>query len=266
MAHQPAFAPIANINEALHAFHVTAHDRNKVTPAAHYCACLPAKETSMGHATPAHGMRQCLLYSDTSSDAKLIGVEFLIEEADFVNLPAEEKRFWHSHCHEVESGLLCALAVGGVKGAFGGVASAMSVHGSGGMLDSIERPFLEQIYKMYGKIFHFYDNPCKEAIPLGPPTLMMSTTRAHPSLVSPTSPLHKLLDARDAELDINTPRKAAERAQWLPEFCDRLDAEKKKGQQDGGRGIAEGADMWEKTGRVPKLVEEEVEVKMEEVA
>ncbi|CAD6926175.1 unnamed protein product [Tilletia caries] len=255
MAHQPAFAPIANIKEALHAFHVTAHDRNQVTSAYHYCACLPAKATSKGHATPAHGMRQCLLYADKSPDAKLIGVEFLIEQEDFEALDADEKRYWHSHHHEIESGLLCALAVGGVMGAAAGAASAVAVHSSGGMLDSMERPYLEHVYKMYGKIFHFYNDPSTEAIPLGPPTLMMSTTRAHPSLTAPTSPFHKLVEERDAELGVNTARKAAERAQWLPEFCAQVNADKGKNGQPGvgGREPAAGSDLWEKTAFLQRL-------------
>ncbi|KAK0565452.1 hypothetical protein OC861_003750 [Tilletia horrida] len=220
-------------------------------------------------------MRQCLLYSGTSSDAKLIGVEFLIEEADFDSLPIEEKPYWHSHQHEVESGLLCALAVRGAVGAVAGVVASVAppaVHPSGGMPDVLERPYLQQIYKMYGKIFHFYNDPAKEAIPMGPPRLMMSTTHAHPSLISPTTPLHRLVEERDAELQLNTNQKQAQRTEWLPGFRASLDeeAEKKPDGQDlrapCGSRIAPGADAWEKTGRAPKLVAEQVKVTFEKVA
>ncbi|KAL9934902.1 hypothetical protein V8E36_005978 [Tilletia maclaganii] len=271
---QPIFAPISNIHEALHAFHVTAHDRNQVTSAYHYCACMPSHKNSQGFALPSQGMRQCLIYSGASPDAKLIGVEWLLNETDFLALPEDEKRFWHSHQHEIESGLLCALGVGGLVGAVaGGVATALpsSLNPGGGIPDAVERAYLEPLLKMYGKIWHFYDDPATQAVPLGVPTLMMSTTDTHPSLVSPTDPMHRLLKERDAELGINSEAKAAERAKWVPEVRARLDEEAAKEEKAGpravvGGGIAPGADLWEKTGRVPRLVAEETEVKMETVA
>ncbi|KAK0522275.1 hypothetical protein OC835_002696 [Tilletia horrida] len=271
---QPTFAPISNINEGLHAFHVTAHDRNEVTSTYHYCACLPPEKTSQGHATPAHGMRQCLLYSDSSKDAKLIGVEFLLEEADFLALDEDEKKLWHSHQHEVESGLLCALAVGGPAGAAASAAATVTpaaLNPGGGIPNKLEKPYLEQVYKMYGKIFHFYTDVAAQAVPTGAPTLMMSTTRAHPSVVSATSPLHKLVEERDAALGVNTAHKAAERVPWITELRKQLDSaeaggEEKKASAVVGAGIAPGADQWEKTGSVAKVVLEEVKVKMENTA
>ena len=34
------------------------------------------------------------------------GIEYVIAEKLFENLPADEKKYWHSHKHEVESGML----------------------------------------------------------------------------------------------------------------------------------------------------------------
>jgi len=34
------------------------------------------------------------------------GIEYVIAEKLFENLPADEKKYWHSHKHEVESGIL----------------------------------------------------------------------------------------------------------------------------------------------------------------
>jgi hypothetical protein len=36
----------------------------------------------------------------------MIGIEYVIAEKLFETLPMEERRFWHSHKHEVESGML----------------------------------------------------------------------------------------------------------------------------------------------------------------
>jgi hypothetical protein len=34
------------------------------------------------------------------------GIEYVITEKLFETLPMEERRYWHSHKHEVESGML----------------------------------------------------------------------------------------------------------------------------------------------------------------
>jgi hypothetical protein len=36
----------------------------------------------------------------------MIGIEYVITEKLFETLPMKEKRYWHSHKHEVESGML----------------------------------------------------------------------------------------------------------------------------------------------------------------
>jgi hypothetical protein len=36
----------------------------------------------------------------------MIGIEYVITEKLFETLPMEERRYWHSHKHEVESGML----------------------------------------------------------------------------------------------------------------------------------------------------------------
>jgi hypothetical protein len=46
-------------------------------------------------------MRQCVLYDGDSPKARLIGVEYIISARLFEGLPAEEKKYWHSHAYEV---------------------------------------------------------------------------------------------------------------------------------------------------------------------
>lgn len=46
-------------------------------------------------------MRQCIIYDSNKADARLIGIEYIISKDLFKQLPAEEKRYWHSHEYEV---------------------------------------------------------------------------------------------------------------------------------------------------------------------
>ena len=46
-------------------------------------------------------MRQCIIYDSNKSDAKLIGIEYIISRKLFETLPAEERKYWHSHEFEV---------------------------------------------------------------------------------------------------------------------------------------------------------------------
>lgn len=51
-------------------------------------------------------VRQCVIYDSDKPDARLIGIEYVIDESVFVTLDHEEKKLWHSHKFEVESGTL----------------------------------------------------------------------------------------------------------------------------------------------------------------
>ena len=44
-------------------------------------------------------------------NARLIGIEYIISPRLFEKLPDDEKRYWHSHKHEIESGSLVVSAV-----------------------------------------------------------------------------------------------------------------------------------------------------------
>src|ERR1700694_3530817 len=64
--------------------------------AQHYCAHLSDE------------VLQCVLYDSEKKDARLIGVEYIVSAKIFESLPADEKKFWHSHNYEVKSGALTA--------------------------------------------------------------------------------------------------------------------------------------------------------------
>ncbi|KAB2602906.1 hypothetical protein D8674_003911 [Pyrus ussuriensis x Pyrus communis] len=88
-------------------------------------------------------MRQCLIYNGPEANAKLIGLEYVISEKLFMTLPDEEKPLWHSHSHEVKSGVL----------------------------------FMPGVCKTYGKVWHFWEVDKGDYLPLGIPKVMMALTR-----------------------------------------------------------------------------------------
>jgi hypothetical protein len=47
-----------------------------------------------------------LLYDGAGPNARLIGVEYLVSDEVYRQMPAEEKLYWHDHKHEVGDGLL----------------------------------------------------------------------------------------------------------------------------------------------------------------
>ena len=51
-------------------------------------------------------MRQCIIYDSNKADAKLIGIEYIISRKLFDTLPAEERKYWHSHEYEVRQSCL----------------------------------------------------------------------------------------------------------------------------------------------------------------
>jgi hypothetical protein len=46
-------------------------------------------------------VRQCVIYDSPDKHGRLIGVEYIISARLFEQLPAEEKKYWHSHVYEV---------------------------------------------------------------------------------------------------------------------------------------------------------------------
>ncbi|CAN6479435.1 unnamed protein product [Victoria cruziana] len=137
-----SFVPIKKIHQHLCAFHFYAYDMTRQVEAHHFCSHQNEE------------MRQCLIYDRPDSDAKLIGVEYIISEALFLALPDSEKSLWHSHEYEVKSGV---LFMPGVPWA-------------------VQRPDLEKVCKTYGKTFHFWQVDRGEALPLGLPNLMAALT------------------------------------------------------------------------------------------
>lgn len=160
------FQPMKAICAHLHAFHVYADEPQRVVEADHYCCHI---EKDVSHGTQSHyhffaeflQIRQCLIYSSSSRDARLIGVEYIVTAALFETLPAEEKKLWHSHDYEVRSGLL--------------VMPNRNVPQSAWEL--AETKEMEQLVGTYGKTWHLWQVDRGDRVPLGMPKLMGSFTK-----------------------------------------------------------------------------------------
>lgn len=124
-------------------FHFYGHDMTRQVEAHHFCAHQNEE------------MRQCLIYDGTDSDARLIGLEYIISENLFLTLPDDEKRLWHSHEYEVKGGVLFMP----------------------GVPCPMQRQDLLKVCKTYGKVFHFWQVDRGDPLPLGIPQVMMALTR-----------------------------------------------------------------------------------------
>lgn len=78
-----------------------------------------------------------------------------MDEATFKSLDAEEKRYWHSHEFEVESGMLTVVSKLGVPSERTVQSIRQSAEGPlESAIDTAERPVLQDIRRTYGKTCH----------------------------------------------------------------------------------------------------------------
>jgi hypothetical protein len=105
-------------------------------------------------------VNQCVLYDGTGPDARLIGIEYLVSEAIFQKMPAEEKVYWHDHKYEVDAGLLKSLTQSGED----------------------EKKTLGAVRTLYGKVFHTW--AAGKTYPTGPPRLFWAVTGEEPFVLS----------------------------------------------------------------------------------
>ncbi|BGP29492.1 hypothetical protein JCM10296v2_001231 [Rhodotorula toruloides] len=197
-----SFAPVNAIHQHVQAFHSYADSRGNLVPAHHYCACPK-------HTGEKALMRQCVIYDSDKADARLIGVEYIVAEEIFKKLPEDEKKYWHSHKYEVESGQLVLKTKNWVPGM---------------VEDAAEQAEMKQLHTTYGKTIHTWAFDQHPDLPLGPPRLMMSFTGD--DQVDP-----KVLETRDQVLGVSTSHKRELRSKYLNTSYEPVD----------------GADQWEHT-------------------
>jgi len=144
--------PIDALNAYLDGFHFYNGHPDVQMEAHHYCSVL------------SESFIQCVIYDGNVKDAKLMGVEYIISAELFAQLPAGEKRLWHSHAHEVKSGQLVAP----------------------GIPDTAEHALMAKLANTYGKTWHTWHTDQDKQLPLGVPQLMMGFTadgQADPAMV-----------------------------------------------------------------------------------
>jgi hypothetical protein len=110
-------------------------------------------------------LNQCVLYDGTGPDARLIGIEYLVSDAVYRKMPAEERAYWHDHKHEVDAGLLKSLTQTGED----------------------EKKTLAAVRTLWGKVYHTWASG--RDYPRGPARLYWSVTGEPPFVLSPDARL-----------------------------------------------------------------------------
>lgn len=132
-------APLNAVSAYLNGFHFYNGDMDGQMEAHHYVTRLN------------EDVMQALIYDGNGSDAKLMGVEYIISARLFATLPEDEKKLWHSHDYEVMSGSLVAP----------------------GLPQIAQKQLMEQVVSTYGKTWH---TDRDKELPYGIPALMMGFT------------------------------------------------------------------------------------------
>jgi hypothetical protein len=143
------------------AFHVAKENPKVQMIAHHYCG------------QQGRDLHQCVIYDSLAPGAKLLGVEYIINDDTYKTLPEEEKKYWHPHAYEIVSGQLVAPD-----------------------LPNMGDDVFPGLITTWGKTWHTWRDPLSN-LPLGEPMLMWSSNgdgQVQESLVS----------MRDAELGIST--------------------------------------------------------------
>lgn len=135
--------PVEQLQIYVDGFHNYKHDtslpaeKQKQMRVTHYCQAVNAD------------LIQCVIYDGNTKSARLIGVEHIISDKSFQSLPAAEKKYWHPHDGEVDSGMLDLP----------------------GMPEDQKKTTLQMIRSTHGKTWHVWDTS-KDSIPMGTPNLM----------------------------------------------------------------------------------------------
>jgi hypothetical protein len=137
-------SPVAGPFAHLCGIHVAKKDPRIQIIAQHYC--VDCREHH-GHG----GLFQCLLFDSHHPKARLLGVEYIISHEQYVELPPEEKKYWHPHAYEILAGGLIVP----------------------GMDPDEEINHFRGLLSTWGKTWHTWPDP-KTKLPIGEPLLMWS--------------------------------------------------------------------------------------------
>ncbi len=145
--------PLSAIDAHVCGLHFYSGDLKRQVIAHHYCSHV------------SRDLRQCSIFDSGKKHARLVGIEYVISPRLFGTLPAEERKFWHSHVYEVKSGQLTAP----------------------GIPDAAEMEVMKGFVGTYGKTWYTWQVDRDDKVPLGIPQLMMAFTadgQANPELLA----------------------------------------------------------------------------------
>lgn len=102
-------------------------------------------------------LAQCALFDGNGPEANLNGIEYIISEKLYLQLPAAEKTYWHPHNYEILSGQLVAP----------------------GLPEVAEKELMRSKMNSYGKTWHVWNTGRHgqndgDSLPLGEPMLAWS--------------------------------------------------------------------------------------------
>jgi hypothetical protein len=143
----------------------------------HLLKDLPAySQTAYHYCKPvSDDVNQCVLYDGTGPDARLIGVEYLVSDALYQKMPADEKPYWHDHKYEVDAGLLKSLTQSGAE----------------------EKKTMAAVRPLWGKVYHTWTSG--KSYPIGPPKLFWSVTGEEPFVLTDGSKLPQEIESMRAK-------------------------------------------------------------------
>lgn len=171
-------APLEPMNVYLVGFHPMKNNPSEQMEAHHFCNQVN------------EDFAQCALFDGNTQDANLNGIEYIISERIFNQLPEQEKAFWHPHNGEILSGQLVAP----------------------GLPETAEHELMKNKMNSYGKTWHTWStNQQGEgmSLPLGKPELAWSFNREGEAKAD-------LVQQRDKQMNINTEERREARKDLTP--------------------------------------------------
>jgi Protein of unknown function (DUF1264) len=171
--------PLEPMNVYLNGFHAMKSDPAHQMVAHHFCSQVN------------EDFAQCVIFDGNTRDANLNGIEYIISEKLFNQLPAEERQYWHPHNYEILSGQLVGP----------------------GLPDVAEKTLMKGKINSYGKTWHVWKtgglDMKGDPLPYGDPGLAWSFNRdgeAAPGLV----------EGRDRAIGIDSAEIRRKRADLVP--------------------------------------------------
>jgi hypothetical protein len=134
--------PLDAMDMYLNGFHFYADDMGRPVEAHHFCTHLN------------EDVHQCVIFDGNAAGSRLIGIEYIVSERLFRQLPDDEKPLWHSHHYETTSGQLIMP----------------------GIPERVETAAMRDLATTYGKTWHTWQVDRGDNLPLGIPRLMMGFT------------------------------------------------------------------------------------------